>query len=315
MTNEAVLPVTRRSTVTVGTFDGLHRGHREVLLEIVRRARATDRASVVVTFEPHPLEVVAPERAPRLLTPWVEKRLLLPLFDIDYVHVLPFTESLRRLSPEMFVRRILIERLRVAELVIGHDHGFGRDRTGDVDTLRRIGAEEGFDVDVVGAVKVGNVSVSSTSIRRAVEAGNLAAAAEGLGRSYAILGEVVAGAGRGRELGFPTANLRIEGAKKCLPPEGVYAARVDVEGTRYDAMANFGGRPTFGEREPRLEAHLLDWPGEPLYGARLWAELVARLRPVRRFAGGAALAAQLESDRRETRLALTRGAAPEQGVA
>lgn len=310
----AVLPWTGRTTVTVGTFDGIHRGHREVLDEIVRRAVAAGRASVVVTFEPHPLRVIAPDRAPRLLTTWSEKRLLLPLLGVDYVHVLEFTEALRRLTPEAFVRRILIGRLRVAELVIGHDHGFGRDRKGDAETLHRLGSEADFTVDVVGAVRVGEVSVSSTAIRHAVEAGDLGAARAGLGRPYSILGEVVAGAGRGRRLGFPTANMRID-PDKCLPPEGVYAARVDIEGSRFEAMANLGARPTFDERDPRLELHLLDWPDEPLYGTRPSVEFVARLRAVRRFDGPGALAAQLESDRHAARQVLAKNGVVERGVA
>lgn len=315
MTAEPYLPGTRRTTLTVGTFDGIHRGHQAVLAEIVRRARAAGRASVLVTFEPHPLMVVAPERAPCLLTTMSEKRLLWPLFGLDYVHVLPFTENFRRLSPEAFVRSILIERLRVGELVIGYDHGFGKDRKGDVETLRRLGAEEGFTVDVVGAVEVGESAVSSSRIRRAVAAGEFDAAAKALGRPYGVLGEVVPGGGRGQRLGFPTANIRLDDPAKCLPPEGVYAVRVEVEGARYDAMANLGPRPTFGEQTSRLEAFLLDWPGGSLYGTHPFLEFVARLREVRYFEGPRELAGQLERDQRDARAALTHHAAQGQGVA
>lgn len=292
-----ILPGGRRTTVTVGTFDGVHRGHRAVLDEIVRRARSTDRASVLVTFEPHPLEVVAPERAPCLLTTAAEKRLLWPLFDLDWVHVIPFTPRIRELSPEAFVRRVLVDRLHVGELVIGYDHGFGRDRSGDVDDLRRLGSELGFDVDVVGPVAGdGEEAVSSSAIREAVAGADFAAAARGLGRPYAALGEVVKGSGRGRDLGYPTANLRLEDGKKCLPPDGVYAVRVDLDGEPRGGMANLGARPTFGEEARRFEVHVLDWPGEPLYGARPTVEFVARLRGVRRFEGPEALAAQLARD-------------------
>lgn len=298
-----LVPGSRRTTVTVGTFDGIHRGHQEVIAEIVRRARATGRASVLVTFEPHPLTVVAPERAPRLLTTPDEKRLLWPLFDLDYVHVLPFTQALRRLSPEEFVERVLIGRLRVGELVIGYDHGFGKDRKGDVETLERLGAERGFAVDVVGAVAVGEAAVSSSGLRAAVAAADFPTAAAGLGRPYSVLGTVEPGAARGRALGFPTANLRVH-PDKCLPPAGVYAVRVEVDGEAHGAMANLGPRPTFGEDAVRLEAHLLDWDGPSLYGARLAVEFVAPLRAVRRFQGPTALAAQLEEDREAARTAL-----------
>lgn len=302
------------TTVTVGTFDGVHRGHQAVLAEIVTRARAAGRKSVLVTFEPHPLTVVAPERAPCLLTTPEEKRALWPLFDLDYVDVIPFTDAVRRMTPETFVRRVLVERWRVGELVIGYDHGFGRDRSGDVDTLRRLGVEEGFAVDVVGPVEGEGGPVSSSAVRRAVGEADFAAAEAGLGRPYAALGEVVRGAGRGRGLGYPTANLALPDPAKCLPPGGVYAVRVAVEGDLHDGMANLGGRPTFGEDVPRLEVHLLDWGGEELCGARVEVGFAARLRETRRFGGPAELAAQLARDEAAARAAL-RGGGPVRGVA
>jgi len=300
----AELPGSRRTTVTVGTFDGIHRGHQAVLVEIVRRARDADRAAVLVTFDPHPLEIVAPERAPALLTTPGERRLLWPLFGLDYVHVVAFTEAVRQMPPETFVREVLVGRLRVGELVIGYDHGFGKDRSGDVDVLRRLGAEMSFAVDVVGPVEIAGRAVSSSAVRHAVEAGDFPAAEAGLGRPYAALGRVERGAGRGRALGFPTANVCLDDARKCLPPDGVYAVRVELDGTLHDGMANLGSRPTFDEQERRLEAHLLDWSGESLYSARPLVEFVARLRPVRRFAGPAELVTQLERDRQAARRAL-----------
>jgi riboflavin kinase/FMN adenylyltransferase len=300
----AALPGTRRTTVTVGTFDGIHRGHQAVLTEIVRRADVAGRAAVLVTFEPHPLEIVAPERAPALLTVADERRLLWPLFGLDYVHMVRFTESVRQMPPEAFVREILVARLRVGELVIGYDHGFGKDRSGDVDVLRKLGSEIGFAVDVVGPVEAGSEAVSSSRVRRAVEAADFASAEAWLGRPYAALGLVVRGAGRGRGIGFPTANVQLEDARKCLPPDGVYAVRVEIEGELHAGMANLGPRPTFREDERALEAHLLDWDGQQLYGARPMVEFVARLRQVRRFDGPRQLGEQLERDRRAARAAL-----------
>jgi riboflavin kinase/FMN adenylyltransferase len=300
----AELPGTRRTTVTVGTFDGIHRGHQAVLAEIVRRAREADRAAVLVTFDPHPLEIVAPGRAPALLTVADERRLLWPLFGLDYVHVVRFTEAVRQMPPEEFVRDVLVARLRVGELVIGYDHGFGKDRSGNVDVLRRLGAEIGFAVDVVGPVEVDSEAVSSSRVRRAVEAAEFASAEAGLGRPYSALGRVERGAGRGRDLGFPTANVRLEDARKCLPPDGVYAVRVELDGALHDGMANLGSRPTFDEGERALEAHLLDWNGEPLYGARPLVEFVARLRSIARFDGPPQLVEQLERDRGAARKAL-----------
>jgi riboflavin kinase/FMN adenylyltransferase len=302
----AELPGSRRTTVTVGTFDGIHRGHQEVLAEIVRRALAADRASVLVTFDPHPLEVVAPEHAPALLTTADERRLLWPLFGLDYVHVVRFTEAVRQMPPEDFVRKVLIGQLRVGELVIGYDHGFGKDRSGDVEVLRRLGSELGFAVDVVGPVEVGSQAVSSGRVRQAVEMADFESAEAGLGRPYTALGRVERGAGRGRGLGFPTANVRLEDSRKCLPPDGVYAVRVELDGALHDGMANLGARPTFGEKERALETHLLEWDGAPLYGARPMVEFVARLRSVIRFQGPGHLVEQLEKDRRAALAALGR---------
>lgn len=297
------LPGSRRTTITVGTFDGVHRGHQAVLREIVRRARASDRESVLVTFEPHPLRIVAPERAPCLLTTPIERRLLWPQFELDYVVVVPFDDRLRQLSPEAFVRDVLVRQLRLGELVIGYDHGFGKDRKGDVETLRRLGMDEGFSVDVVGPVTSGEETVSSTKIRGAIASGDLAIAAAGLGRGYSAYGRVVRGAGRGRSLGFATANLELD-FDKCLPPEGVYAVLAEVDGERHEAMANLGPRPTFEETGGGLEAHFLDWSGESLYGALVGIEFVRRLRPVKRFDGPEELSEQLGRDRVAARTAL-----------
>lgn len=299
----AGLPGSRRTTITVGTFDGVHRGHQAVLREIVRRARASDRESVLVTFEPHPLRIVAPDRAPCLLTTPIERRLLWPQFELDYVVVVPFDDRLRQLSPEAFVRDVLVRQLRLGELVIGYDHGFGKDRKGDVETLRRLGMDEGFSVDVVGPVTSGEETVSSTKIRGAIASGDLAIAAAGLGRAYSAYGRVVRGAGRGRSLGFATANLELD-LDKCLPPEGVYAVLAEIDGERHEAMANLGPRPTFEETGSGLEAHFLDWSGEPLYGALVGIEFVRRLRPVKRFDGPEELSAQLGRDRAAARTAL-----------
>ncbi len=299
----AGLPGSRRTTITVGTFDGIHRGHQAVLREIVRRARASNRESVLVTFEPHPLRIVAPERAPCLLTTPIERRLMWPQFELDYVVVVPFDDRLRQLSPEAFVRDVLVRQLRLGELVIGYDHGFGKDRKGDVETLRRLGMDEGFSVDVVGPVTSGEETVSSTKIRGAIASGDLAIAAAGLGRAYSAYGRVVHGAGRGRSLGFATANLELD-LDKCLPPEGVYAVLAEIDGEWHEAMANLGPRPTFEETGGRLEAHFLDWSGEPLYGALVGIEFVRRLRPVKRFDGPEELSAQLGRDRAAARTAL-----------
>ena len=289
-------PLPRGSTVTVGSFDGVHLGHQAVLREIARRAADAGRASVLVTFEPHPLEVVNPQAAPPLLTTGPERREILAQTPLDYVYFLRFDRRLAGFTPEEFVRRVLIGRCGMRELVIGHDHGFGRGRSGDVETLRRLGAEDGFEVDVVAAVEVGDQHVSSSRIRRAVAGGDLVTAARMLGRPYSVSGRVGQGERRGRLLGVPTINLADVPPQKLLPPDGVYAVRVEWRGGRTGGMMNQGPRPTFQEGRRVLEAHLFGFEGD-LYGEWVRIEWVERLRDVKRFASVEQLQQQLERDR------------------
>jgi riboflavin kinase/FMN adenylyltransferase len=286
----------RGTTVTVGSFDGVHLGHQAVLQEIARRAEAAGRASVLVTFEPHPLEVVNPQAAPPLLTTGPERREILAQTALDYVLFLRFDRRLAGLSPEEFVRGVLLERCAMRELVIGHDHGFGRGRSGDVETLRRLGKEHGFDVDVVGAVDFGDQHVSSSRIRRAIAGGDLTTAAGMLGRPYQVIARVGQGEQRGRLLGVPTINLTEIAPQKLLPPDGVYAVRVEWRSGRAGGMLNQGPKPTFEDGRRSLEAHLFGFDGD-LYGEWVRMEWVERLRDTERFASVEALQQQLQRDR------------------
>jgi riboflavin kinase/FMN adenylyltransferase len=288
--------VTAGAVVTVGTFDGVHRGHQAVLAEIARRAERRGIASVVVTFDPHPLAVVNPAAAPRLLTLPAERQRLLAAGGVDRVVTLPFTPELSRLAPEAFVRDVLRAQIGMDELVLGFDHGFGRGRSGDVDAVRRIGAADGFAVDVVDAVRDDGQPISSTLIRTAVAHGDLALAGRWLGRLYGALGVVARGAGRGRTIGVPTINLPVPDARKLLPPDGVYAVWVTIEGPgRIGGMMNQGPRPTFGVTERGLEVHLFDFAGD-LYGETVLVEWVRRLRDVQSFPSREALVEQLARD-------------------
>jgi riboflavin kinase/FMN adenylyltransferase len=292
-----LLPPTPEGTVvTVGTFDGVHLGHLAVLREIAARAGAADRKSVLVTFEPHPLEVVNPQAAPPLLTTAPERREVLALTGLDYVVFLRFDRRLADYTPEQFVREILIGRCGMRELVIGHDHGFGRGRSGDVETLRRLGASDGFAVDVVGAVELGGHAVSSTAIRRAVAGGDLKSAARLLGRPYTLSGRVVRGAGRGRTIGVPTINVGEYSERKLLPPDGVYAARVEWAGGQAGGMLNQGPKPTFGDNRRSVEVHLFGVDAD-LYGGWVRVEWVERLRDVQSFHSVEELQLQLKRDR------------------
>ncbi len=293
------------TVVTVGTFDGVHLGHLDVLVRLVARARDTRRTSLLLTFEPHPLELLNPEKAPRLLTTRDEKLAAIAATGLDYVAILPFSRALANHSAEEFVDRVLRGRFQMAELLIGHDHGFGRGRAGDVETLRTLGAACGFAVEVVAPVVTSDgQTVSSTRIRRAVATGDLQTAEAGLGRRYSVAGQVVAGESRGRALGFPTLNLRPESPRKLLPPDGVYAVDVETPRGRFGGMMNLGGRPTFGDEGRTIEAHLFDTAGD-FYGDAVQVGFVARLRDTRRFEGPAELMKQLAADEEGARRALT----------
>jgi riboflavin kinase/FMN adenylyltransferase len=302
----AVLPDHVTGTVvTVGTFDGVHRGHLDVLSRLSARALEAGRPSLLVTFDAHPLEVINPAAAPQLLTSRGEKLSLLSATGLTYVAMLTFTRELAEHSAEAFVDEVLRSRFRMTELLIGHDHGFGRGREGDVDTLRTLGARREFRVDVVAPVETSDGEpVSSTRIRRAVAAGDLAAAAADLGRTYSVCGHVVHGDARGRGLGFPTLNVLPESPRKLLPPDGVYAVSVATPRGTFGGMMNLGARPTFGDERRTIEAHLFDAAGD-FYGDPVEVAFVERLRETRRFAGPDALRAQLAQDEHAARRALT----------
>lgn len=295
----------RRTAVTVGTFDGVHIGHHDVLRNLVAMARASDMASLLVTFAPHPNEVVRPSAVPMLLTPGMEKFEALATIGVDYCAVMPFTRSLASLTAAEFVREVLRPRFRMQALLIGHDHGFGRDREGGRAQLMALGASDDFAVQRVDPVALPDGTVvSSSAIRKAVADGNLESARQALGRPYSLSGVVQQGDRRGRTIGFPTINLGTPPARKLLPPAGVYAVIAQTPGGAYPAMMNLGARPTVADARQTVEAHLLDFSGD-LYGAAVRLDLVTQLRSIRRFAGLQELTEQLTLDRTAARTALT----------
>jgi riboflavin kinase / FMN adenylyltransferase len=298
-------PYVKAAVITVGTFDGVHRGHRDVIERLVARSHALKIPSVLVTFEPHPLEIVNPAAAPLLLTSYEEKLEVLAETGLDYMAVVPFTTQLSAFSAEQFVELVLRRCFRMRELLIGYDHGFGRQRAGNVGVLRTLGERDGFRVDVVEPVSTPDGhSVSSTSIRRAVAGGDLVRAEQSLGRRYSVSGRVVSGAQRGRTIGFPTLNLGPPPRRKLLPPEGVYAVVVQTPLGASGGMMNLGPRPTFGDSATSLEAHLFDVTAD-FYDAYVRIDFVSRLRETRKFASPEHLATQLRQDERDARNALT----------
>jgi riboflavin kinase / FMN adenylyltransferase len=283
------------TVVTVGTFDGVHRGHMQVLRALCGVARQRHARSLLVTFDPHPLRIVRPESAPLLLTTPAEKIEILAQSEIDLVAVVRFTPALAALSPRTFVEKVLLGRFGMRHLVIGYDHGFGRGRSGDVETLKEIGVELGFGVDVIPPVHQNGDAVSSSRIRGAIEAGDVAAARLGLGRAYSITGTVIRGEGRGHRLGFATANLDVANPEKLLPHEGIYAVRATLRERTADGVLHLGPRPTFAGLPPSIELHLFDF-NENLYGRRLRVEFHDRVRDVARFESTDALIRAMELD-------------------
>ncbi len=281
------------TVVTIGAFDGLHLGHRELLAQLVRQARETGHLSAVLTFDPLPREVLAPDSNATCLMTIEDKVELLEAWGIEIAVVLPFTAELAATSARDFVQ-MLCQHLHMAELWVGWNFALGRGRTGNVATLKKLGRAIGFAVHVVEPVHDGEVVVSSTEIRRLIGAGRVHEAAEMLGRYHALKGRVIRGDGRGTKLGFPTANLDVPG-HCAVPAQGVYAVYTAVDDTKYPAVANIGVRPTFGPGERTVEIHILDFQAQ-IYGKEIVVEFVERLRSERRFGGAAALCAQIEED-------------------
>src|SRR5688572_28250930 len=305
-------PDTAGTVLTVGTYDGIHRGHLDILRTVAARADASGMRSVLITFDPHPLEIVNPPAAPPLLTVGIEKSEIVAESGVEFLAVLPFDRQLAAYGAQEFVDEVLRKRFHMRELVIGYDHGFGRGREGNVETLQALGRERDFMVHVIAPVSVSDGGTqrpaSSTLIRRAVAGGDLETAARELGRRYSVTGTVRPGDSRGRLLGFPTINLGSPHPRKLLPPEGVYAVLVHTPRGPFGGMMNLGTRPTFGDTTVTLEAHLFDADVD-LYGATVKMEFVTRLRDVRRFPSPDALVAQLRTDESHARRALTRVAA------
>lgn len=304
------------SVVTIGNFDGVHRGHVAVLTRLVADARREAAHAVAITFDPHPLAVLYPERAPAQLTGLPDKLDLLAGTGLDAVLVMEFTRELASWEPERFVREALVEALGAATVVVGRDTRFGRRNSGDVDTLRKLGEELGFRTEVIddlGGADEAHPSGrrwSSTWARELITSGDVATAAEVLGRPHRVVGTVVHGDHRGRELGFPTANLS-QDATGLVPADGVYAGRLVRLGLaetdpeyRLPAAISIGTNPTFDGAFRRVEAYVLDRTDLDLYGEPVAVEFVRLLRPTLKFDGIEALIAQMTADVDETRAVL-----------
>jgi riboflavin kinase/FMN adenylyltransferase len=282
--------------VTVGTFDGVHRGHQALLQHLRQWAQQLSLPACVVTFEPHPRLVLGAQPAFGILTPLPLKLERLRHSGIEEVVLLPFTHEFARTPAEEFVRHYLVETLHMRGILIGHDHMFGHGRRGNKELLQRLGRELGFAVKECPPFVLHDTLVSSSLIRQALRAGEVDRAADLLGYPYTICGTVVRGDGRGRQLGFPTANLLPEDPHQLLPAYGIYIVTTRLEQTTYVGLASYGVRPTFGNGlSPQLEVYLLDFSGE-LYNERLCVSFWTRVRDERAFPNPEALRQQMEAD-------------------
>jgi len=296
----------RQETIlTIGAFDGVHRGHQALIKGVVERARATDRLAAVITFHPHPAKALAPQRAPRYLTTPGEKMALLEGLGVDLTVLLPFDRQVAAMSARDFMAMVS-RHLRVRELWVGPDFGLGRNREGDVERLRELGQDLGYDLTIVEPVGVneGSQAFSSSRIRELLAQGRVEETSWQLGRYFSLSGEVVTGARRGHKLGFPTANLEVR-PERAVPADGVYAVFALLGSERYLAVANVGVRPSFDNGHRTVETHILDFD-QDIYGCDLVVEFVARLRDERRFEHIDDLVTQIKQDSEAARQILGR---------
>jgi len=283
----------RRAVISVGNFDGLHIGHRQILASLIERARKSANLAGVVTFEPHPLKVLRPQSAPPLITTLVQRLAGFTQAGLDGALVLQFDAELSKLSPEEFAQKILVQALRTREILVGANFRFGHQHAGDVKLLKHIGAKDDFSVYVIEPVELNGLPVSSTRVRQAVLNARMEETAELLGRPFALTGEIRRGAGRGATMVFPTLNLAPE--QELLPAPGVYASTSSLNERIFRSVTNVGFRPTFDGSGLTIETHLLDF-AETITEGRLEVRFWKRLRDERRFSGPDQLREQITRD-------------------
>lgn len=294
-----------KTVLTVGTFDGVHAGHKVLVNRVIELAKKEDARSIIVTFDPHPRDIINPGQAGiKLLSSLDERSELLADLGVDEMVVIPFDRDFSLLTSEEFVRDIIWKKIGVSSFVIGYDHQFGRNREGTIETVEELGKELGFNTHVVSKQEVGDKTVSSTAIRNALhEDGDMELAASLLEKYYILNGTVVHGDKRGKKIGFPTANIKPQNEKKVIPKKGVYAVWVRYEESYYKGMMNIGERPTFNGDAITLEVHILDFNTE-IYGKDVQLQFVKRIRDEKQFNGLEELKNQLNKDKEEVKYVL-----------
>jgi len=284
--------------VTLGNFDGIHRGHQEIFRILRQEAGANRGTALVITFFPHPLKVLHPDRAPRLITNLEDRIELMECCGIDRVLCLPFNEEFAGWDAERFVREILVQKLGIKKVLVGEDFRFGKNREGGINFLKKRGEPYGYTVRKIEPVQVDGMEISSTRIRQSIQEGRIRESTAMLGRPYNISGTVVTGDKRGRTLGYPTANLATEA--ELLPPNGVYAVRVVLGKERRPGVASLGIKPTFSGKQYSIEAHIFDFD-QDIYGKPLRMEFIERIREERSFPDAHALVEQINRDAEQAR--------------
>jgi len=279
--------------MTIGNFDGVHLGHQAIFRTVRQHARDIGGSSIVLTFDPHPLKLLAPEHCPLLITPTAKKLSLIQQCQLDVMVCLPFTQELADMTPVAFVEDVLVGIMGVRDIYVGYNFAFGKGRQGTIMLLQDLGSRHGFDVHIIEPITVEGHAVSSSIIRRAVQEGGVHEATVLLGRPYSITGTVVEGFQKGRELGFPTANVRA--SDELIPGRGVYAVVVDWRAQRYEGVANIGFNPTFGRSQLSIEIHLFDF-SHHLYGESVEVFFVQKIRDERAFPSVADLVEQIGRD-------------------
>lgn len=294
------VPVGKKSVLTVGTFDGIHLGHREIIKELLEIAKEKNLTSSLLTFEPHPKTVVqdSPHRI-NLLTTLEEKLQILQDIGLERVIIAKFTREFSEMEYKNFVEDILLQKLRASYIIIGYDHSFGRNRVGNFRELENLSTIYSFNLKEVGPFKIDNQTVSSSRIRNYINEGDMTNANKMLGHSYSLEGIVIRGEGRGQRLSFPTANLMIENQNKLTPKEGVYVVQCDVLGKSYRGMANIGYKPTFGGVDRTVEVHIFDFTAD-IYGEKITIQFIKRLREEVKFNSEEQLIKQLNLDKKNS---------------
>ena len=288
-------PADEASIVTIGTFDGVHLGHQQILKQLINTSRKSKLKSVLLTFFPHPRMVLQPDISMRLIQTIQEREKALQKTGLDYLVIHPFSTEFSRLSADDYVKQILVEQLNVRKVVVGYDHRFGRNRTASLEDMYHYADIHEFEVIEINAEKIESTAVSSTKIRKAIDEGNIELANTYLGHSFTIEGMVIDGDKRGRELSYPTANIDLQNQHKIVPKQGVYLVKSKLKGRVVYGMMNIGTKPTFDTTMPSIEVHFLDWNGD-LYGQAVQVELLKWVREERKFSSVEELQTQIQAD-------------------